>query len=86
MMSSDSYNCPISALPFEHEAWNPKFYNPVCRDWFKDSVRAFDKGIISDPYSMAQGDNLYGITPCMPILEDRQRYGQRFFGALCQSI
>ena len=35
---------------------------------------------------MAQGDNLFGITPCMPILEDRQRYGPRLFGALCQDI
>ena len=35
---------------------------------------------------MAQIDNTLGITPCMPILEERQRYGSRFFGALCQDI
>ena len=68
-MASESYNCPASLLPFEFENQNPKYYNPVCRDWFKDSEKAQDKGIISDPYLMAQGDNLYGITPCMPILE-----------------
>ena len=81
-MASESYNCPASLLPFEFENWNPKYYNPVCRDWFKDSEKAQDKGIISDPYLMAQGANLYGITPCMPILEQKGKQ-PRFFGALC---
>ena len=69
LMPQESYNCPASALPFEYEDWNPKFYNNMCRDWFKDSLNAYDKGIISDPYAMAAGVTLFGITTCMPILE-----------------
>lgn len=73
-------------MPFDYKDWNPKWYNPLCRGWYKDSVKAEDSGIVSDPYLMAQIDNTLGITPCMPILEERERYGSRFFGALCQDI
>ena len=34
---------------------------------------------------MAQVDNVVGITPCTPILE-QYRQTPRFFGALCQDI
>ena len=68
-MSSKSYHCPASELPFSYPDWNPKWYSPLCRGWYKASKTAGNRGIISDPYMMAQVDNAIGITPCMPILE-----------------
>ena len=34
---------------------------------------------------MAAGSSLFGITTCMPILEQKGQL-QRFFGTLCQDI
>ena len=45
--------CPESSLPFSYTAWSSKWYSPVCRGWYKDSKKAGNKGIISDPYMMA---------------------------------
>ena len=39
-MTSESYDCPESLLPIEYPNWNPKYYSPVCRDWYKDSKKA----------------------------------------------
>ena len=52
-MTSESYQCPASVLPFKYSAWDEKWYSPVCRGWFKDSFAAGNRGIISDPYMMA---------------------------------
>ena len=52
-MASDTYHCPASSLPFETQYWNPKFFNSVCRTWFKIAKTAKNKGIISDPFMMA---------------------------------
>ena len=52
-MTSESYKCPESMLPFEYSNWNEKWYSPVCRDWFKESMSAGNRGMISDPYMMA---------------------------------
>ena len=68
-LKSESYQCPASMLPFEYPNWNPKWYSPLCRGWYKASKLAGNRGIVSDPYMMAQVDHTeIGITPCMPIL------------------
>ena len=84
-MSSKSYNCPSSEMPFDYENWNPKWYSPVCRDWYQDAEKAGNRGIISDPYMMAQRDgNEIGITACMPIQEQPDLDQEpEFFGAIC---
>ena len=33
-MTDESYQCPVSALPFEYPNWNEKFYSPLCRVWY----------------------------------------------------
>ena len=72
-------------LPFDYNNWNEKWYSPVCRGWFQESMSAGNRGIISDPYMMASQTNFYGITPCMPLLEGTD-IEPRFKGALCQDI
>ena len=52
-LRSQSYQCPASTLPFDYPDWNPKWYNPLCRGWYKASEKAGNRGIISDPYMMA---------------------------------
>ena len=42
---------------------------------------------MSNLYMMAQCDKCIGITPCMPILEQKDlNEGPRFYGALCMDI
>ena len=84
-MTSESYQCPASVLPFEYSGWDEKWYSPVCRGWFKDSLSAGNRGIISDPYMMAGFNNTIGITPCMPLLDGTGKE-PIFKGALCQDI
>ena len=86
-MDSRSYSCPIDELPFDYDNWNDKWFSPVCRGWYQQSVRDFPKGIVSDPYIQAAPDDVIGVTPCMPIMDkSSDNENPRFFGALCLDV
>lgn len=36
------YSCPASEFPFEYKGWDPKWYSPLCRGWYKEQASKTD--------------------------------------------
>jgi hypothetical protein len=83
-MSDPNYSCPREEIP----GWDPKFYSPICRGWYKDQAAAFSpdspRGILSYLYLYMSGQ--IGATACAPINIDLPTGETIFGGASCIDI
>ena len=50
-MTSEDYDCPN---PANVPDWNNKFYNPLCRGWYKDQKKTPFQTTMTDLYEWAQ--------------------------------
>ena len=82
------YDCPVEALPHNWEAWNPKWFSPICRPWFQNQRDHAWHNTLSDLYTFANSD-FFGLTPCAPILKQRDEDNANdtdFYGAICMDM
>ena len=88
-MSSASYDCPVEVFQFEYPGWNNKWYNPLCRPWYKEQKVKFNQNTMGDLYRFSSA-NILGISPCAPVFKRVSKTDQNdssnFFGALCMDI
>ena len=85
-MKQSEYSCPASEIPFSVPDWNEKWYNAVCRQWYKDQRENVSRGIISDLYPFAQS-GMMGLTQCMPLLDQPEPANDpKFYGAFCVDL
>ena len=84
-LSSLSYSCPSSRLPYEFPGWDehPKQYSPACRGWFQEQAERPNQNIYTSPYTFFSVVPKIGVSYCAPV---RQQQGAavKFKGAYCQ--
>ena len=85
MDGDPDYACPKSEFPHKYPTWNPKWYSPLCRGWYKEQKSKSSQNTLSDLYTFANGQ-VFGLTPCAPIVDFSKKTDGEFVAALCLDI
>ena len=87
MSRDSSYNCPADDFPFEYSDWDPYWYSPLCRGWYKLQQSKPRQNTMGDLYIFASGE-VFGLTPCAPIVKYDIETGSEldFKTALCMDL
>ena len=82
MLRTDpDWNCPLNEMGYNVPDWDPTYYSPVCRSWYKLQFKNQDHQTVSFyPFS----DGRFGMTTCTPITDHSN--DDKFTGALCSDI
>ena len=81
--STPDYDCEFNELPFYYPGWDPKWYSPICRDWFKEQESHPTRNTLGEIYINSAKE--FGLTPCAPITS-RDKGELKFEAALCTDI
>ena len=81
------YFCYANETAFDFPGWDPKYFNSLCRPWYKLAKSKPGHWGFADLY-LLNNNNKYGTATCCPILgaNDEETGEPEFVGATCTAI